>query len=78
MNIIAFTYDADIHCIDCTVKDFKEIMRSDREDFYKDSEGNSIHPVFSYDECVEQDWSCGDCRVLIKEAYSDPKEAVND
>ena len=60
MNIIAYTYEADYHCIPCTVKRFAYFhtgnVREEGVDWYGiytdqvDSEGNLVHPVFSTDE----------------------------
>jgi hypothetical protein len=65
MKIIAYTYEADYHCIDCTVKQFES------SGFNKfnalDNDGNIdewqelgesyllVHPVFDYDEWQELD-----------------------
>jgi len=92
MRIIAYTYDADYHCIDCTRKRFNhDILNCYYPDQLNDangvptidlslidSEGNSVHPVFSTDEWQEYDASfladnptqylaCGDCHKVIEE-----------
>ena len=75
MNIIAYTYEADNHCIDCT----KERFNTDH--YIKllvlvDREGNLVNPLFSTDEWQELDesfvaenptqyLSCGDCHEII-------------
>jgi len=56
MRIIAYTYEADFHCVDCTLSRFGTYANLDQ---CEDSEGNSIHPVFSTDEVYEP--VCGDC-----------------
>jgi hypothetical protein len=70
MHVIAYTYEADDHCIACTVR------RSDAGEFKPDSywleqqgsgtdehgiayaatdaEGNNVHPLFSTDEWQEE------------------------
>ena len=58
MNVIAYTYEADYHCIDCTKNRFGEDDLGYA--FTVDNEGNPIHPVFSTDE-VSSDAVCGDC-----------------
>ena len=72
MRIIAYTYDADVHCVACTTRRFgafkgivKTLMQERGQcdehgiDEPTDSEGNLIHPVFSTDE---HDFThCGDC-----------------
>ena len=60
MNIIAYTFEADYHCIPCTVKRFAYFhtgnVREEGVDWYGiytdqvDSEGNLVHPLFSTDE----------------------------
>lgn len=65
MDIIAYTYEADYHCIDCTNKRFAYyhtgIVRDEHVDWWgiyedqKDSEGNFVHPVFVTDEWQEFD-----------------------
>ena len=69
-DIIAYTYEADYHCIDCTVKRFSDKHGSSRKfTNYTDSngiwddpefptlddEGNLVHPVFVSDEWQEFD-----------------------
>lgn len=54
MRIIAYTYEANYHCPDCTRDRF--IVRGAVSDESgvpfgaKDREGNTLHPVFSIDE----------------------------
>lgn len=59
-GIIGYTYEADVHCVACTVERFGEEPGRGwvREDAV-DNEGNAVHPVFSWD--VEQDEWCGTC-----------------
>ena len=68
MNIKAYTYEADIHCIACTVKRFAYFHTGDvREDSFvdwwgiyydqADNEGNLVHPLFDTDEWEEFDES---------------------
>ena len=68
MNIIAYTYDADTHCIDCAVKRnesngftglYKEMGMNNATVLVGllDNEGNLVHPVFSTDEWQELDES---------------------
>ena len=55
-EVVAYTYDADEHCLACTVKrfgDFSEVHAFD-------SEGNPVYPVFL--DCAEGDtFYCGTC-----------------
>ena len=57
---IAYTYEADYHCPDCTTKRFGEECEG------TDNEGNSVGAVFSWDEWWQLDEErehlvCGDC-----------------
>lgn len=62
-DIIAYAFDADHHCVDCTRERFPNGTG-------EDSEGNEIHPIFVWDSW----WSgvpgpeiltCGDCHEVI-------------
>ena len=71
MHIIAYTYVADHHCIDCTVEKFHYSKQtwinwdfnmphpaSDENGIHvaqEDSEGNLVHPIFSTDEWYDKD-----------------------
>jgi len=70
-NILAYTYEADYHCIDCTRKRFlylyvepnRSIVTTNFETdengilyTQTDNEGNRVHPLFSTDEWQELDW----------------------
>tara|TARA_R100000306_G_C4307824_1_gene108581 strand:+ start:43 stop:327 length:285 start_codon:yes stop_codon:yes gene_type:complete len=62
MRIIAYTYDADYHCIDCTREQFRQPLALDLDiDEHgigmeiEDSEGNFVHPLFCIDEWQELD-----------------------
>jgi hypothetical protein len=72
-KIIAYTYDASAHCVDCAKKrTFKlsaNSLNAPDEGAYDehgipihamDGEGNALHPVFSTDEHLEG-LDCGDC-----------------
>ena len=69
-NILAYTYEADYHCIDCTRKRFfylyvepnRSIVTTNFETdengiLYSqtDNEDNRVHPLFSTDEWQELD-----------------------
>ena len=69
-RIIAYTYDADVHCPACADAAYAagRLVRSGRQGEYDehglpmsliDSEGNPVRPVFSTDE--HDFTSCGDC-----------------
>ena len=65
MRIIAYTYDADYHCIDCTRKRFGDskgdLAITNGQKWCDalwptlDNEGNMVHPLFSTDEWQELD-----------------------
>jgi hypothetical protein len=59
-EIVCFTYDADIHCVDCTHLRFGPVT-----DDLQDSEGNPVHPMFASDEYEEL--VCGNCLTPIVE-----------
>ena len=69
-RIIAYTYDADVHCPACADAAYAAgwLVRSGRHGEYDehglpmsliDREGNPVRPVFSTDE--HDFTSCGDC-----------------
>lgn len=85
MRVVGYTYDADIHCPDCTTKYIKENSDSDFPDVeavligdvdFEDSEGNPIHPIFDTSEtdCPEH-CSGSDCNEYIDTSWTG--EAVN-
>ena len=76
MNIIAYTYEGDHHCIACTENRFGQDDLGYA--FTVDNEDNLVHPIFSTDEWQEYDPSfladnptqylaCGDCLEVIEE-----------
>ena len=81
MNIIAYQYEADTHCIPCTVKRFDYLRTSKRDyiSFKSMCDENRIHvnQIDSTDEWQELDESflsenptqwlaCGDCHKIIE------------
>ena len=77
MNLLAYTYDADTHCIDCTVKRFGITSKYHLDMFNQiDKTYNFVHAVFDIDEWYElEDWyvqenpiqylACGTCHGII-------------
>lgn len=67
---IAYTYEADHHCEECTLERFGDTYGVDRE-------GNEVHAVFSWDEWWNTEYpnceylSCGDCHGVLAEAHKD-------
>jgi len=83
MNIIAYTYEADAHCIDCTDKRFGTTYPLDNQ---VDNEGNFVHPLYCIDEWFELDaghveenpiqyLACGTCHEII-DTYEHSKDGV--
>jgi hypothetical protein len=74
MRIIAYTFEADVHCPACTYKRFGPGYSSNTPlpgfadecgvPYHAvDREGNSVHPVFDIDEDPDGSLThCGDCR----------------
>jgi len=58
-EVIGYAYEADLHCVACTIKRFG--VRMEFLDKVEDDEGNPIHPVFLGDEREGPEY-CGDCR----------------
>lgn len=75
MKIIAYTFEADVHCVYCTQKRHKskpfdtwgkfEIDEHGLPETAEDSEGNFIHHVFDTDEWPGGKPVCGDCAIEI-------------
>jgi mannose/cellobiose epimerase-like protein (N-acyl-D-glucosamine 2-epimerase family) len=77
MKIVAYTYDAAIHCVQCTQRRARQFkfdarlaehvaphLRIDEHGIHIgtiDSEGNQLRPVFSDDEIVRAQTHCDDC-----------------
>jgi len=61
MKVIAYTYEADIHCRTCAIDRFPTLATTGEA---TDREGNPVHPVFSTDE-IELS-HCADCGALIE------------
>lgn len=65
-RIVAYTYEADVHCVFCTHCRFGQHIRFPRDANgipldSADREGNPVHPVFSTDERGDSLTHCGDC-----------------
>lgn len=65
MKIIAYTYEAEVHCPACTRDSFKRrkatewVDENGISDVCEDRDGNPVHPVFSTDE--HNFTNCADC-----------------
>ena len=91
MNIIAYRFEADFHCVGCTIKRFhwtkKNKGNSDGPSlcnqygispYATDSEGNTVDPIVSddYNESLTKVYLvCGDCHDII-DTYSPEVEVV--
>lgn len=62
MKIIAYAYEADLHCQECTLQRFGAELNGTAT--IKDREGNEVHPIFDIDEQLEP-LVCGDCHEII-------------
>jgi hypothetical protein len=60
MKVIGFTYDASVHCVDCTYRRF----RGSEDRGATDTEGNEVHPIFETDEDSYLE-HCDDCRLPL-------------
>jgi hypothetical protein len=62
-EIVGYTYEADLHCLECTEKRFNvsidEYTGFAGEDKTEDREGNNLHPIFL--DQLEGGEVCGDC-----------------
>jgi hypothetical protein len=68
MRIMCYSYEADLHCISCTVARFGGVLPcalgADENGVpydVTDNEGNAIHPVFETDEGTPWLTVCGAC-----------------
>lgn len=69
MSIIAYAYEADYHCVDCTRNRFNP---HSLWVYRVDSEGNPIHILFTTED---EYLICGDCHEIIK-PYTGEGEAI--
>jgi len=78
MRIIGYTYDADIHCVDCAFNEAAVGVLKRQPPLYVgsdecgmamdlvDREGNKVRPVYDIDERVNMA-CCGDCFGPLRE-----------
>ena len=77
---IAYTYEADTHCLRCTFARFGSDELGFPPEDARDREGNEIHPVAPWDEWWQTDeypykmLGCGTCGDTIATHY-DPDAA---
>lgn len=76
-TIIAWTFDADIHCCACTRKRFGPDVET-ADPAPEDSEANEIHPIFASDETDPSGEYCGDCGVEVAEPWPDDDDDDDD
>lgn len=66
MRIIAYTYEAGIHCPACAIARFGgEPGHTWVLEDAVDREGNPVHPVFAIDE-MDEDEACATCGEVIE------------
>jgi hypothetical protein len=72
-QIIGYTYEADLHCPDCTNRRFQGAEHGqptnpqvpvDPDGYALDREGNQVRPVFAWDSDCRLD-HCGDCGAAL-------------
>lgn len=62
VEILAYIYEADVHCPDCTKGRFPTVTIEE----CTDREGNIVNPVFSSDSDFLIDHAfCGDCQCQL-------------
>lgn len=84
MTVIAYTYNADYHCENCTVKYIKANsepgfnIQGVLDGFidFPDSEGNSIHALFNTDEWYANDIYEGNDKAIL--GCSDCHEVIEE
>lgn len=81
MRIIAYTYDAGMHCVACTdhrgcvgllTREPPLQLGTDEHGIpldLIDTEGNAVHPVFDIDETSDTGDTCDTCLGVIREPY---------
>lgn len=78
MSVVGYSYDAAVHCPDCTremIDHFNESgISTDRflngEEIFYDSENNPIHAIFDIDECGDCPEHCDDCGAFIDNSWT--------
>lgn len=77
LDPIAYTYEADYHCPDCTEEAFGRNEGGFIAEDAEDGEGNPVGAVFCWDEWWEpsieepQSLVCGDCLTVIDTVEGD-------
>jgi len=66
MRIVGYTYEADFHCVSCTLLRFPPDEDGNR--YGEDIEGNPINPVWSFDD-LDGDEVCGDCLERLVDTF---------
>ena len=63
-EVIGYTYEADVHCIECAKNRFGTSDPTNPYLNITDNEGNSVYPIF-----LDSEWDshpvCGDCLELL-------------
>lgn len=67
MKIYGAAYGADLHCVECTEKNFDTDIDTICDADYVDSEGNSLYFLYSWD--IKTNDVCRDCFCNLLEQF---------
>jgi hypothetical protein len=84
MEVVGYSYDAAVHCVDCTEEYVKKhnrldghVPNADDMDAFRsgewevlDSENNPIHAIFDTDEGGDTPEHCDDCHEMIDVSWT--------
>lgn len=60
-RVLGCTYEADLHCVDCTLDKFGQEVFFER---IEDNEGNEVRPVYEFEQ-IPFEACCGTCLAEI-------------
>lgn len=79
MKVVGYSYDAGLHCVECTIKEFTPYLpesgHADVESWLDsdrpphDSEGNEVHVIFDTDEAGDTPDHCEDCGAYLNTSW---------
>lgn len=75
-EILGYSYDADIHCLDCAIKRFGAPIFNEANP-PDDNEGNEVQPVFASDFDGDSE-NCSDCAAPIFDAEDEDEDEQDD
>jgi hypothetical protein len=71
---IAWQYEASVHCVSCAEARWGESLNDEHT---VDREGNTVYPIFDWDEVNLCGESCGTClNWAIEPAYHEPSSCL--